>query len=341
VRFIAVLVAMSACIDTPPLSEPVVEASHVAVWEVPESLRAQTDLLIFVDDTQAMQPYRERLANVPQLFADRLAWYTQRWIDLRVAVATSDGRLRRLPGATDAWLSDAYDFDYTHHTNYAGTLADNLATLMDVGAANDAPSMPLDAARRALETGSQLVRDRAGLMILTITASDDASPLAVADYLSWFRRAVEGAWQRDWLLSGIYPKGSPRLDEYYGAMERSIVSPIEDGYYAQALPWVPGDTWGLPPCIEGVDLDPTTDELELECALMANVNAEWRTIPACTPQQRVERTERELPRSEPSAPCWWLRQSAIDCGSATSYMLDLGGYTRTQHPELRFECRTQ
>lgn len=324
------------------MAEPVVEQSRVVVYQVPESPRAQTDLLIVVDDTLAIEPYREQLAALPYQFAHRLSWYTQRWIDLRVAVTGNDGRLRRLPGADEPWLSEAFDFDYTRRTNYTGTLGDNLAMLMNVDHARFGPNQPLEAARRALETSSQFVRDPSGLMILTISAGDDASPLAVADYVSWLRRAVDGAWPRDRLLSGIYPKGSPRLDEYYKAMQpHAIVSSIEDGYYEEALPWVPGDPWPVSRCLDGLDLDPATSELEHDCAMLANVSSRWHTIPECTSAENVERTEREI-RSEPSPPCWWLHRNLTECGSSRdSSVLELSGYTRTQHPELRFDCRTK
>ncbi len=343
VRFIAVLlVCLVACVDTPPMAEPVVEQSGALVFDLPATPRAQTDLLIVVDDTLAMAPYRERLASLPDRLAKRFEWYTQRWIDLRVAVATNDGRVRRLPDVTEPWLAQAYDFNYTSRTNFTGTLAENLRALMDVGSASAGTSMPLEAGRRALESTTSLLREQSGLMILNVTASDDASPAPVADYVAWLQRAVSNdTWARDYLISGIYPTGSPRLDEYYHSMGRSIITPIEGDAYEEAVPWFPGDWLGQTTCLEDIDLDPATSEIEHECAMLALVDDTWRTIPECTPADRIERTEVESARSLPEPACWWMRSASWDCGSTNALRLELSGYTRTQHPRLRFDCRTR
>ncbi|HEY5925382.1 MAG TPA: hypothetical protein VIV11_27045 [Kofleriaceae bacterium] len=342
---VLLLACVSACVDTPPLHEPVVEQSRVEVFVLPETRRAQTDLLIVVDDTRAMTPYQEQLATLPGRFARRLEWYTQRWIDLRLAVATNDGRLRRLPGATTPWLATAYDFDYTRRTNYSGTLADQLAALMNVGANGDGPSQPLEAARRALETGSELVRDRSGLMVVTVGASDDASPLAISEYIQWTQRVIDGTWRSDVLLSGIYPTGAPRLDQYYKAMSPfSIITSFDAGYYEQAIPWVPGDSWvGGFACLNADDRDPSTPEYDHECLLVALVGGHWRAVPECAPERRIERIEPGLDPSEPIAPCWWVRETATECVTRdrVGRALALSGYTMTQHPELRFECVTR
>jgi hypothetical protein len=338
---IAVLLGTSACIDTPPMAEPEVEQSRVQSFDIPESVTAKTDKLIVVDDTQATGPYRGQLATLPARLAERIDSYIRRWVDMRVAVTGNDGKLRRLPGMDTPWLSDVIDFNYNRRTSYTGTLDDALGALMNVGGDNAGPNQPLDAARRALENNAQFVRDDAGIMIITVAATDDASPAPVADYVDWIRRIVSNTWQRELLVSGFYAQSAPRLDEYYKLLEPfSIVTPLESDNDGAALPWVPtSGFWGTVSCIGDLDLDPSTTALEHECALLALVDGAWRAIPECaTPTGEIERNVRERSSAPPPA-CWWLRPDSNQCFEKNSYDLALSGYSEFRHPALHLECR--
>ncbi|HEX5062282.1 MAG TPA: hypothetical protein VFV99_23085 [Kofleriaceae bacterium] len=341
------LVLAAACVDTPPLQEQHVESSRVTIREIPETPRATTDLLIVVDDTVGMAPYQAQLATLPARLASRIDWYTRRWIDLRLAVATNDGTLRRLPGMDTPWLADAFDFDYTRRRNFDGTLADRLAELMAVGTANEGPSQPLEAGRRALETGSELMRDKTGLMVLTISATDDASTWPVSDYVEWMTKLAGGDfWGRGVLLSGLYLQPAARLDEYFKATH-AIITPLDGDNFEAAIPWFPAGpntvTFG---CSEAVDLDPTTPAFDYDCAMMASINGTWRTVPECTPNQRDggevhDRNIRERGLAGPPESCWAFRPDPQSCfyGDSKSQLV-MSGYTAFQHPALRFDCRS-
>jgi hypothetical protein len=298
--------------------------------------------LIVVDDTPAMAAYRDRLATLPARLAARLESYTRRWVDFRIAVTSNDGRLRRLPDVAEPWLADAFAFDYTRHRNYNGTLADALTALMTAERTRSITSQPLEAARRALESGSELVRDRAGLMIVTVTASDDASPLPVGDYVRWMKMIDESAsWNREVLNSGLYAQPAARLDEYYKHVPGRIVTSIDGDNFEAVIPWVPDTPWAAsPPCLEVDDLEPSTPELDYECAMMVLVNDTWRTVPECDANGRVESTEHELMTSTPPAACWSIRPE-WNCSSryGGGNALVLSGYTSPQHPAYRFDCR--
>ena len=69
---LAGIAALGACIDTPPLAEPVIESSHVTVAEVPEVRPPPLDVLIVLDDTTAMAPYRDRVAAMPAALSSKL-----------------------------------------------------------------------------------------------------------------------------------------------------------------------------------------------------------------------------------------------------------------------------
>ncbi|HEX5062280.1 MAG TPA: hypothetical protein VFV99_23075 [Kofleriaceae bacterium] len=348
---VAVTLGIAACVEPRRPGEPGDDASRVTLLELTETPRTKSDLLIVIDDTTAMAPVRSQLATLPARLADRLDWYTRRWIDLRVAVATNDGTLRRLPGVDTPWVADAFDFDYTRRRNYDGTLADALTALMDVGAANPSTSQPLEAARHALETGTELMRDNAGLMVLTISAADDASSLPVSDYVNWMWSVSNGqTWWRDVLLSGLYVQPASRLDEYYKAFPWSIITPLDSGNVEAAIPWVPegsgnggqsADSWVGLGCYELADLDAAIPGLDHECQMMVSINNEWRELPECTASQRIERTERERGLSGPPEACWWLRPNFESCLYTTGREIALSGYTGAQHPALRFDCRAR
>lgn len=339
---VGLLVGLGACIDTPRLAEPVIESSRVDIREVPEGRPPPLDVLIVVDDTPAMAPYRDRVATMPPMLARTLRSFVAGWADLRIAVASNDGRLRRLPGIDDPFLVDAYELDYTHHTNYAGTLEDALATLMDVGASNEGPSQPLEAIRRSLETSSQFLREPSAFALVVITASDDASPLPVIDYIEWMERVTEGRWWRPFSAAFIYNAPAPRLDTYYA----TVRTPLADGDYERAFRAI-GRTWGGwgTPCLEfePLDRDPLTPEVEPACTLSVMLAGEQRPVPECGATAPViDRSDVASPPAGPAPACWSIRSDPFNCTWSKHHdTLRLNGYTDFIHPAYRFECQAK
>ncbi|HEY5925381.1 MAG TPA: hypothetical protein VIV11_27040 [Kofleriaceae bacterium] len=337
------------CVDTPPLQEPVVEASHVEIKQWPQGNVPKLDILIVVDDSVAMVAHRDRVATIAPPLVSTLRRFAEGWTNLRIVVSSNDGRARRLPGMEHRYLVDAIGLDYARTQNYAGTLEDALAALIDVGTESDGPSQPLEGMRRSLETNSEFLReDEAALVIVMISARDDASPLPVADYVQWMEAATGtgSSWRRSILVAGIYPEGSSRLDEYLEAIHTyRFVAPIEAADFTPALAvfdhfvWQPGV-----PCLESelLDLDTSTPGLQYDCSVMANVNDAWRAIPRCAAPPIENAIDQPFPAPLPSPACWSLRsdtQSA--CRNSDRLRLDLDGYTYVTHPAFRFECVTQ
>ncbi|HEY5925380.1 MAG TPA: hypothetical protein VIV11_27035, partial [Kofleriaceae bacterium] len=130
-RHLIMIALLVGCVDTPPLYEPVVESSHVEIKEFPAGRVPELDVLIFVDDTPAMAAYSERVATIPHGLARELRTFAEGWSDLRIAVTSNDGRLRRIGG--ERYVIDAIDLDYQRTQNYEGALDDVIAAVMDVG----------------------------------------------------------------------------------------------------------------------------------------------------------------------------------------------------------------
>lgn len=343
VSVIAVLLglATSACVDTPRMEEPEVESSHVRVREVPEAPVTKLDLLIVVDDTAAMARYQDRLALASDALADELDVLARNWTDLRVAVVANDGLLRRLPGSDEAFLVDSIDFAYRHEQNHPGTLRDAVKALMNVGVSNPGPSQPLEAMRHALESHSEFLRDEAVLAVVTIGATDDASPWPVADYVQWTKAATGGSWHRSLVAVSINAGTTPRLDEYRAAVFQPPMTSIDDDFGPAFQRLGARWGWGVGGCLEEAlaDVDPMTPGLQPDCSLHVVVDEELRPLPPCTVATDLGRAVEET-STLPAPACWSLTPDPQNCfyGPSPNYALEFHGYTNSNHPAYRFEC---
>src|SRR5690606_9827804 len=102
--------------------------------------------------------------------------------DLQIAVTTSTtGTLRVSPAVPSGVIKHALSFeDGELKTNYQGTIASALSSLMDVGADSTLPNAVVASTQLALETN--FVRPSSGLGILVISAADDESIGDIANY---------------------------------------------------------------------------------------------------------------------------------------------------------------
>lgn len=337
---VAVLLAASACIDTPQLGEPEIEQSRVEIKELPALGIAKIDVLIVLDDSVAMEAYRDRLATLPDLVAQGVERFAGSWSDMHVAVASGDGRLRRVPGTGDAYLTGVRDYDFSNRTNYTGTLRAALATMMNVDALRDGTSQPLEAMRNALETAGDFMRDDAKLTVVLVSAADDASPLPVADYAAWTGRLAQ-SWSRGVEIAAIYPPSSPRLDEYVHSV-RSFPAPIDGdlrpALRALELEW---GGWGSP-CMESEPVRIAEPPVaRYDCTMSVQIGDELRSVPPCEARATTVLDEAS---SVPTSACWALRADPYNCYSypnRPALRLELNGYSTEHHPAFRFECRTR
>jgi hypothetical protein len=350
VRFIAVLlVCLVACVDTPPLAEPVVESSHVEIKEIPASPTVpKVDVLVFVDDSAAMAGYRNRARELATLVAQQIETMDRGWSDVRLAVTSNDGRLRVVPGTQSKTLYRSIDLGYHRWQSYAGSLEDTLAQMMRVEPTAATSSQPLEAIRHALETSSQFLREDAGIAILIISANDDASQWPVADYAAWLRALVAGQWNRTLGVSAIYPEGAARLTELFATVPFTIfgthtaLDAVDYTRAVQPIEWsLEGGWWGGIPCMDAqpADRDPTRPGVQHDCTLSIYLDGELRPLPECATRSDADVSDGWSAGPLPSAPCWRIRHEnqCFDDG----LMFEFGGYTNGVHPAYRLECRTR
>jgi len=353
VRFVTPIVVtfgIAACLDTPPLAEPEIEQSRVEMHELPASLVPKLDILIVVDDSVAMQPYHDRVQALSAMLANTVVSFADGWADIRIAVTSNDGKLHRVPITNSPYVTDARDFDFTHHANYIGRLDQTVATMVDVGA-RGATSQPLEALRHVLETNSQFLRDDAGFAVLMIGGTDDASPLAVDEYVSWMKRLAGDSWHRRVTIVGLYPESATRMAEYFRGLPTFIglAKPIDyDGDLRQVMSQlVAAGRWGSwgSPCLEGTParLDPAIDDGRYDCAMSVELERGLVAVPQCesaatTPV--LPTTTSDGPARAPTSACWFLRPNPQDCTSESHLTFGLRGYTLSAHPALHLQCRS-
>src|SRR5262249_5846900 len=148
------------------------------------------------------------------------------------------------------------------------------------------------------------------LNIILISASDDESPLSVAEYARWIDALVGAQWHKHVFVSGLYPRPAARLDELFPMLQEiNTTTSIDSGDYRPAfaslgLVW----GWGGANCLDApVDVDPETAGLQYDCSLSVLIDDQLCTVPRCG--------AKEPGRAQmPSPACFSLESAAAECG---------------------------
>lgn len=320
VAALSVLAPLIGCTDDFEHRPPDAD-SHIATYFLPEYRPPKLDLLFVVDNTPAMAPWQDKLAELPGL-VEAVIDSAER-PDLRVAVATNGGALRTSLLVDGPYLDNEQHFDGPR-TNYGGSFHDALASLLYVGAAHTGPSQVLDAAELAL--ASEFPRPDAYLAIMTIAATDDASlapPAYYADAYKATRRRPESL-----IMSGIYPTGAPRLDELYARFpNRNTTTPIDSEDWSRAFELLDignRSTLDLFCFPKPLDVDPIAEGDQFDCAMTFVFDGVERgTLPYCGS----------------SLPCWELEDvTSWGCTGDDHFTMRVHGFSGWQQPEIRGQC---
>lgn len=233
-RLVLIASLLAAGCTEQPASGPSIN-SFVAYYDFPGASPPRLDMLIVVDNTAPMSPYQSSLAALSAIAEAMLYDPAGIFPDFRIMVTTTEanGALRQPTTTTDVFLERSIDTHYALATNFTGSLTDALAPMLAVGTSSNAPVRPLEAAKLVLDANAALLRDYSYLVILTLAASDDASPGAVGDYAASLKaRKADGLV----VLSSIYDLPAPRLDAFHAQFPtRTFASDIETVDIAQAL----------------------------------------------------------------------------------------------------------
>lgn len=190
-------VLVAACTDGTDWQDvPVEQLSKVARIEVPIAPPRELGILFVIDRSPAMRDFEANLvANYPR-FIGALDTVVGGRPSLHLAVTTSDpldDGTFHVPadGRVDGeYLVDERRPDGIRVNNYDGSLADAFAAAAMVGTDGSATSQPLAMAQRAIERHPWFARADGDLMIVILTAQDDASPGTLDEHARAFARYV-------------------------------------------------------------------------------------------------------------------------------------------------------
>lgn len=308
-RFVWVVFALSACVAEPPSSVPDAE-SHVTYFDLPVAARPAVDMLVVIDNSPAMEPYRANVTAQHADYLDLIEGY-----DLHLGVITSDlgalnsectsddGLLVKPTMASAPFLAEHRDYAGGLSKNYAGTLEAAFAEIANVGTTGCYLQHPLAAVHRALTNPANagFRRSHAWLIVVVIAARDDASSGYVHQY-SGFLTSVTDEDRRVYVI-GNYPGPLPRLDAFLEELPHHYRGIDQPGL---AGPHVLRDH-GFLVCVEEtlLDVDPEQPGDQLDCSVAEKVRdgSDWiseQVLPACDPIASRR-------------PCWRFEQDLQYC----------------------------
>jgi hypothetical protein len=324
------LAGLAACTEQPQHATGSYIESHIESYDFPGSIPAQVDLLFVVDDTAAMTPYTAHVASLAADLEETLqAAYDGALPDMRIAVMTADPTAtayRQPAGTSDPYLAFGVDAHFEPTSNVAGTIAETLAPMLDVGTAGAGPVAPLDAVNAALDAQPAFLRPDSGLGIITIASSDDTSAGAIADYVSTMKARRSDPTRV--IVTGAFPQPSPRLDEFHASFpNRNEVVDIASSdwndvlaIYGQLVRW----TLGVACITEPADLDAETPGPQYDCSIGAYY---------------ADNTSEPLPLCSDGGParCWALVEDPQNCFE-DSRRFEVRGFPGHYRPTIRGQC---
>lgn len=338
---LCILVVCASCTDNGGGGGGIDGETHVETYELPAAVPPKLDLLFVVDDTTAMASHQQALAALPMQLELVLQSSYGVLANYHFGVITTDaatgGNLRGSTAIADKYI--VHDTTFTGPANnYQGSLAGAVASLFPTSAASTASNQPLATMRTALDgnaANAGFLRSDAWLGIVTISATDDASLAAAADYANSLKETKTDASYV--IVSGVFAPSAARLGAFHAQFpNRSDTETIDSNDYVGALELftqVYRTVLGYACRKEPADLDPELPGAQYDCSFVAIDNGVESLLPMCG--------------TTITAPCWEIVVDTMGiCIEPTARAhLQTRGYTTSMsafgdpfHPAIRGQC---
>ncbi|HEY4182796.1 MAG TPA: hypothetical protein VGM90_38460 [Kofleriaceae bacterium] len=271
--------ALVGCTDAAAIHTPdPLDSSAVEYKDIPLYMNASVDVLFVVDDSPAMAPYLAHLAAAARPLAQTITGgHVQP--DVHIGVVTGDpADAGRLQG--NRMLVDESRWNWQRVRNYDGTLPDNFAGLFDVGASGAATRSLFSAATRAVAqtTNAGFLRDNAYLVIVFVTAGDDASSIDVEATAAAIKALKPDPTRI--LVSAALGSDSPRLTALLDQFPNRSARVSLDDHDMTGLLALIDQAYRVnlgAPCIEGRLVEP----YEIAASLVNPATGQEVLYPAC------------------------------------------------------------
>ncbi|HEY4182736.1 MAG TPA: hypothetical protein VGM90_38155 [Kofleriaceae bacterium] len=290
--------------------------TRAEVFDIPQPFEIPLDMLVVVDNSAEIAPYKGAIEQALTTAGDYLA-KDGGWSNMHLGVVTADVDCDGTDGVTwrtdPAMTSSRFLIDWRHPN---GTRSSNIGSGENVGsvlarmaspaATGCGVSRPFDAVGRAL-ADQQFRRDGADLIVVMLTAVDETSAMSPTDFADLLRGApgVNGR-----LFVSMAGPGTVETQERFAQVwqafpQRALVTTIDGSLDDAAMLgvrrgpgwWGDGDMCSQEPLL---DQDPAADGVQPSCAfrdvLLSPTTSEViyeHTLPAC---------------NGTNAPCWRVKE---------------------------------
>jgi hypothetical protein len=321
VRALAIVTLLAGCVSQSPSTPPPAD-SHVETLMFPGIKPPTLDLLIVVDDTAAMAPYVERTQAMLRDVASLWPAMAYEMPDFHIAVATETGELSATDRVHGPFIDDEHipDLSLRRMTNFDGDFGDAIAALGAVGTTGTI-HRPLEAMRAALESLPDFVRDDSLLVILLVSANDDASTVTPADAAAWAKGLKSDPNMV--AVSGVFPASATRLADFVAQFpNRGWTTSIDASDYAMAVDLLRQlqTSTLIEPCLDApMDVDPATPGPQYDCTVeLVSETGVTEVEPAC-----------------PAARCWTFHP---DVGCTVGGTIEVAPFKAPLMPSMNVQC---
>lgn len=312
----ALALAMPACDLAQQPAEPLPPGAACETWSTaaPTLTTREVDLLFVVSEAPSMLRHADVLHARLRTLGHVLETLEGGMPSVHVAVPDGAAPAERCGIGPEPWLRDVRvpwfwcDVDVgeaCHDRNYASPWADALACLAHRAADGDRPAPVLARAVAALEGGAAaFLRPQAALVVVIITADDDASPGPVERYIDELRALA--ATRAIVYVALVAPLDAPRLRAVRDAFpNRAELVDVEGDSWTDVVASL--GSWDdriANPCLPLAqpDVDPDAPGVQADCVATDDQLGLGPLLPRCT------MSTADRPAPDTPLPCYWIRE---------------------------------